>query len=109
MGTTLRCPKCGSADGLWLSATQSGWVPLDADGSTGRWECDGYQPEVEDYGGCGECSWEGDQRQMTATTCANCGKVAPEQPVDGCCSRSCQLQHEYAQSLSVGSTSEGGR
>ena len=38
-------------------------------------------------------------RYEEGVACKNCGKLDHEMPVEGCCSRACLLQAEYAKTL----------
>lgn len=45
------------------------------------------------------CRGSACMKYMEGERCRGCGGMAFEQPVDGCCSRKCQLQAEYAATL----------
>ncbi len=57
--------------------------------------------EAVDCGSCPHCDAFSDfvPAFEPGSRCKGCGKMAIEQPVDGCCSRRCVLQAEYAARL----------
>lgn len=51
---------------------------------------------------CSECGGSAIHKYDAADACPNCGKLGYyEQTLDGCCSRVCQLQAEYKESLAA--------
>lgn len=101
----LRCPECHSTKGLWRNASRPGYLPVDPDGTEGRWDTDGRDVEFDDdYYGCGECGSSGfDFAEMVVSKCPSCGELHEKLAVEGYCSRRCQLQGEYAASLATAS------
>lgn len=45
------------------------------------------------------CGGSASMKYVEGEQCASCGTLDYSMPVDGCCSRRCALQAEYAQSL----------
>jgi len=102
-GQSLRCPSCHKTEGLWRNASRPGFVPVDPDGTEGRFEADGRSHEHDDdYYGCGECSSDGFSfEELIVSRCPSCDEIHEKLPVDGYCSRKCLLQGMYAEELAA--------
>lgn len=82
-GESLRCPKCGKDTALWQEATASGWVDLDPAGNPGTtFERDGFDHQLEDNYGCGECNYESPSLRDFAVRLDRDGNEMPE-PIPG--------------------------